>query len=77
MTREDYVEMLRLAALEVADRADELIPTIDHRASLEVAVKLEPDCIPSIEVRQSIHPMEALRFLASRPVKKRKEGDGN
>lgn len=62
-TREQYVESLRQAAMEVAERADELFPPLEQRASVTVQITFNPDEAPLVQVTQTIQPMEAMWAL--------------
>lgn len=70
-TREQYVESLRQAAMEVAERADELFPQLEQRASVTFQIVFNPDEVPLLQVTQTIHPMKAIWALVSA----KKEGD--
>lgn len=70
-TREQYVESLRQAALEVAERANELFPPLEQRASVTVQITFNPDEVPLVQVIQKIQPMEATWAL----IGAKKEGD--
>lgn len=62
-TREQYVESLRQAAMEVAERADELFPQLEQRASVTFQIVFNPDEVPLLQVTQTIQPMKAMWAL--------------
>ena len=57
ITRKGYIMMLQSSCQKIIDEADRLMPDLDQTVQAEFIIRLNPECLPEIEVRRKLYDL--------------------